>query len=235
MKIGILDVNPPHAHSVDWNKTPFDAYVRFLERAKPSFEYENYALVSEGKFPSSPETCDAYLITGSPKGVYEDDAWLVELKTFIQDAYKAGKKLIGICFGHQMIAHSLGGHVEKSKKGWGLGKKDFNLYTEKKWMTDFIESPSLYFVHQDQVMELPPKAELLGGNEFCPNLFYTIGDQVLGIQGHPEFPEALVREIIETRLEVVGAELQAKALRSLDESKPNNQLFAEWIVNFLLT
>ena len=70
MKIGILDVNPPHAHSVDWNKTPFDAYVRFLERAKPSFEYENYALVSEGKFPSSPETCDAYLITGSPKGVY---------------------------------------------------------------------------------------------------------------------------------------------------------------------
>jgi GMP synthase-like glutamine amidotransferase len=84
-------------------------------------------------------------------------------------------------------------------------------------------------------MELPPKAELLGGNEFCPNLFYTIGDQVLGIQGHPEFPEALVREIIETRLEVVGAELQAKALRSLDESKPNNQLFAEWIVNFLLT
>jgi GMP synthase-like glutamine amidotransferase len=233
MKIGILDTNPPSAHSINWNKTPFDTYVRFLERAKPSFEYENYS-VGIGEFPSSPGVCDAYLITGSPKGVYEPDLWLDTLKGFIQDAYAAKKKLIGICFGHQMVAHSLGGHAEKSEKGWGLGKKYFNIYTEKKWMSDFIENPSLYFVHQDQIIELPPNAELLGGNEFCPNLFYTIGDQVLGIQGHPEFPEALVREIVETRLEVVGAELQSQALESLDEGIPDNQLFAEWIVNFLL-
>ena len=233
MKIGILDTNPLSKHGIDWNKTPFDTYVRFLERSKPDFEYENY-LIAEGEFPDSPDTCDAYLITGSPKGVYESDLWLATLKIFIQDSYTAGKKLIGICFGHQMLAYSLGGHAEKSEKGWGLGQKSFDLYTEKPWMTNFIQQPSLYFVHQDQVMALPPEAELLGGNEFCPNLFYTIGNQVLGIQGHPEFPKILIQEIIESRELVVGKKLQAEALRSLEEGEPENQLFAEWIVNFLL-
>ena len=95
MKIGILDTNPVSANSIDWNKTPFDTYVRFLEQAEPDFEYENY-LIAEGEFPSSPDACDAYLITGSPKAVYESDAWLSELKVFIQDSYKAEKKLIGI-------------------------------------------------------------------------------------------------------------------------------------------
>ena len=233
MKIGILDTNPSSTNSIDWNKTPFDTYVRFLERAEPPFEYENF-LVAEGEFPPSPSACDAYLVTGSPKGVYESDLWLGQLKSFVQESYKVGKKLIGICFGHQLLAHALGGYAEKSQKGWGLGQKRFTLYAEKSWMSNFIENPSLYFVHQDQVVELPPNAELLGGNEFCPNIFYTIEEQVLGIQGHPEFPEKLVREIVETRLDIVGEEVQAEALRSLDDGMPNNQLFAEWIVNFLL-
>ena len=233
MKIGILDTNPPSTNGIDWNKTPFDTYTRFLERANPTFEYENY-LVTEGGLPASPDACDAYLVTGSPKGVYESDLWLAELKNFIQESYKAGKKLIGICFGHQMLAHALGGYAEKSPKGWGLGQKEFTIYTKKSWMTDFTENPSLYFVHQDQIVELPKNAELLGGNEFCPNLFYIMGEQVLGIQGHPEFPNALVQDIIESRLEIVGKEVQEEALRSLETSMPNNQLFAEWIVNFLL-
>ena len=232
MKIGILDTNPP-VHSINWNKTPFDTYVRFLERAKHSFEYKNYAIAS-GEFPASPDACDAYLITGSPKAVYEPDLWLAELKTFIQDSYEAGKKLIGICFGHQMLAHALGGQAEKSKKGWGLGKKVFKIYAKKPWMTDSVSQPSLYFGHQDQVMQLPNKAELLGGNEFCPNLFYTIGNQVLGIQGHPEFPETLMREIVESREMVVGEKIQAEALRSLGEGMPDNFLFAKWIGNFLV-
>ena len=232
MKIGILDTNPP-VYSINWNKTPFDTYVRFLERAGHPFEYENYAIAS-GEFPDAPDACDAYLITGSPKAVYESDSWLNELKIFIQDSYEAGKKLIGICFGHQMLAQALGGQAEKSEKGWGLGKKAFEIYAEKPWMTDFLSHPSLYFVHQDQVMQLPQKAELLGGNDFCPNLFYTIGDQVLGIQGHPEFPETLMRDLIESRKLLVGEKIQDEALRSLDEAIPDNFLFAKWIGNFLV-
>jgi GMP synthase-like glutamine amidotransferase len=100
-------------------------------------------------------------------------------------------------------------------------------------MTGFKSTPLLYFVHQDQVMALPPEAELLGGNDFCPNTFYTIGEQVLGIQGHPEFPKTLMKSIIEGQLAKVGETLHNSALNSLEEGAADNQLFAEWIANFL--
>lgn len=233
MKIGILDTNPPATNKINWNKTPYDAYVRFLSRGNAPLHYENF-LVAEGQFPESPEVCDAYLITGSPKGIYEEDEWLRKLEDFIRESYTTGKKLIGICFGHQALAQALGGVVEKSEKGWGLGRKSFEVYQAKSWMNRFKSEPSLYFVHQDQVVELPPDAELLGGNEFCPNIFYTIGNQVLGIQGHPEFSRELMTEIIEGRLARVGKALHRAALKSLDERETDNQRFAEWIVNFLI-
>ena len=95
------------------------------------------------------------------------------------------------------------------------------------------DSCSLYFVHQDQVTQLPPEAELLGGNDFCPNLFFSIDDQVFGIQGHPEFTPDLMRAIVKTREKFVGAEPYAEALDSLDSGTPDNRLFAQWITKFL--
>jgi len=157
------------------------------------------------------------------------------LAVFIRDAYQARKKLIGICFGHQILAHALGGHCEKSQKGWGLGLKTFNVDAQKTWMTHPYTQCALYFVHQDQVVRLPPGAELLGGNIFCPNLFFTIEDRVLGIQGHPEFTIDMMRTILEVRKDFFGQQVYEKALSSLDSGEPDNQLFAQWIINFLLT
>ena len=117
MKIGILDAFPPEElNTVSWNDTPVDAYIRFIESVEAPFEYEGYR-VAQGEFPESPEACDAYLITGSPRGVYDSQPWIADLEKFIQDCYQAGIKLVGICFGHQILAHALGGHAEKSEKG----------------------------------------------------------------------------------------------------------------------
>lgn len=233
MKIGILDAFPPEIlDDVNWNKTPVDMYIRFFESVEAPFEYEGYR-VAQGQFPESPDVCDAYLITGSPQGVYDSQPWIADLERFIQDSYQAGKKLVGICFGHQILAHALGGYAEKSDKGWGLGLHSIELRTRKPWMTDMPDQCSLYFVHQDQVMELPPGAELLGGNDFCPNLFYTIDNKALGIQGHPEFTTEIMHEILEGREEKVGEEVHKNAVNSLDKGSPDNQIFAQWIVNFL--
>ena len=232
MKIGILDAFPPTKSTINWNNTPVDAYIRLLESVNAPFEYEGY-LVAQGQFPDSAEACDAYLITGSPKGVYESDPWITTLKCFIQDSYRSGKKLVGICFGHQILAQSLGGHAEKSHKGWGLGLSSFEINTRKPWMTEIPDLCKLYFVHQDQVVQLPPEAELLGSNDFCPNLVYTIDNRALGIQGHPEFGKDLMRELIGGREEMVGAQVQQNAMKSLENGSPDNQLFASWIVNFL--
>jgi len=235
MKIGILDAFPPEElKTVNWNNTPVDAYIRFFESVRAPFEYQGYR-VSEGDFPESLDVCDAYLITGSPQGVYDSQPWIADLERFIQDSYQAGKKLVGICFGHQILAHALGGHAEKSEKGWELGLHSFEINTHKAWMTDKPDQCSLYFVHQDQVMHLPPEAELLGANDFCPNLLYTIDNKALGIQGHPEFTTEIMREILEGKEEKVDAEVHQNAVNSLDRGAPDNKLLAQWIVNFLTT
>ncbi|MEN8171357.1 MAG: hypothetical protein ABFS03_00605 [Chloroflexota bacterium] len=231
MKVGILDAFPPGKSVVNWYDTPIDTYIRFLESAHAPFEYQGY-IVSQGEFPESVDACDAYLITGSPKGVYNNDVWIANLERFIQVSYRAGKKLVGICFGHQILAQALGGRVEKSEKGWGLGLDTFKLSAHMPWMTETPDHCALYFVHQDQVIELPPGAELLGGNDFCPNLIFTIDNQALGIQGHPEFGLEIMGDIMLARKDTVGEDVYQKALDSLDNGKPDNQLFAEWIVNF---
>ncbi len=233
MQIGILNAFPPD-YVLSGCDTPVDAYIRFLELAQPPFEYTGFD-VAEGRFPDAPEVCDAYLITGSPMGVYDPDPWIAELGDFIRAAYAAGKKLVGICFGHQMLAHALGGHSAKSEKGWGLGLKQFDVGVRKPWMTAALGQFSLHFVHQDQVIQLPPGAELLGGNEFCPNLFFTIENRVLGIQGHPEFNAEVMGEIISSRIGIFGEHLASAAVRAIESGSPDNQTIAEWIANFLLT
>ena len=141
--------------------------------------------------------------------------------------------MVGICFGHQVLAHALGGKSEKSEKGWGLGLKTFDVVAEKPWMHGKQVECALYFSHQDQVVQLPVGAERLGGNEFCENAFFTMGDQVLGIQGHPEFTTNIMEDILAKPKETMGAEARETAVRSLENGPPDNTLVAHWIVNFL--
>ena len=233
MKLGILNAIPPAAGVVNWNGTPVDAYIRFFERVRPSFEYAAYAL-TEGHFPDSPGECDAYVITGSPRGAYDDDEWIAALIQFIGEAYRQGRKLVGICFGHQVLAQALGGHVEKSEKGWGFGLKRFHIFKRKAWMDDGPDHCDLYFAHQDQVLRPPPEAELLGGNDFCPIALYTLNDRVLGIQGHPEFTASIMQDLLPLMKEGMEAEGYETAVRSLQNgTAPEGQRVAQWIVNFL--
>lgn len=233
MKVAILNAIDPNKSQVNWGGTPLDAYIRFLQSAPNTFEFSGYT-VALGEFPTDANLYDAYVITGSPSGAYETDPWILNLMAFIRQAYQLGKKLVGICFGHQILAQALGGHVEKSAKGWGLGLKPFALTRSKPWMTEPAPHCSLYFVHQDQVIDLPPQAEHLAGNDFCPNVMYAIGEQVLGVQGHPEFTPEIMAGIFASRpADVKASELFQTAVSSVANGRPDNQLFAHWIINFL--
>ena len=234
MKVGILNAIPPELSKVNWQGSPVDAYIRFFKGANDTLQFVGYQ-VTAGDFPESPEACDAYVITGSPKGAYENDPWITELIEFIRASFAAGKKLMGICFGHQVLAHALGGRTEKSEKGWGLGLKTFSIESKnnKPWLNGNSGSCSLYFAHQDQVVELPPNAELLGGNDFCPNAFYTIEDQVLGIQGHPEFSTQIMTDILTLAVDDLDPAVHQEAVKSMDKGAPEGDLVARWMVDFL--
>jgi len=232
MKLGILNAINPRESTVNWGGSPVDAYVRFIQSVGVDFEAVGYE-VAQGQLPALSNECDAYVITGSPRGAYDSDAWIGGLKNFIENGVQAGKGFVGICFGHQVLAHTLGGHVEKSEKGWGLGLKSFQISKSKPWMNGGPEQLALYFAHQDQVLTLPADAELLGGNEFCPIALYTIRDQILGIQGHPEFSRSIMNDIVENKKKSGEVVVAMEAEASLENGSPDGQLVAEWIAKFL--
>ena len=233
MKIGILDaLFSPDLNHITWNGSIAGTYIHFLDSLNAPFSYTVYE-VSSGKFPAAVDACDAYLITGSVKGAYDEDDWIGTLKQFIQECHKAHKKMVGICFGHQILAHALGGKSEKSHKGWGLGLKTFDVEGTKPWMNGRPAQCSLYFSHQDQVVQLPVGAERLGGNGFCENAFFAMGDQVLGIQGHPEFTAGIMQDILAKPKETASPQVIETAVRSLENGRPDNKLVAQWIINFL--
>lgn len=233
MKLGILNAIHPQKSQINWGGSPVTTYIHFIESASDTFQYAGYE-VAQGELPTSPEACDAYIISGSPRGVYDQDPWIPELSQFIRDSYSAGKKLVGICFGHQILAHALGGHAEKSEKGWGLGLSTFNITKSKPWMTDEPQQCTLYFAHQDQVMRPPPEAEILGGNDFCPFAFYTIDNRVFAIQGHPEFSRGIMEDILARAEGTVDPQRRQAAIQSLNNGTPDNSLVAKWVVNFLV-
>ena len=89
MRLGILSAISPETTQVNWNGTPIDAYIRFFQSVDPPFDYVGYE-VTQGQFPDSPAECHAYVVTGSPRGVYDTDEWIATLVQFIRDSYQAG-------------------------------------------------------------------------------------------------------------------------------------------------
>ena len=82
-------------------------------------------------------------------------------------------------------------------------------------------------------MHLPPGAKRLAGSDHCPIAMFAIDDRVLGIQGHPEYSSELMGELLAylDDHDLVSAE---EAFKSLNKGRPDNQLVARWITNFLL-
>jgi GMP synthase-like glutamine amidotransferase len=198
----------------------------------PGFEPRVYA-AADGELPSGPDAHPAYLITGSAAGVYEPLPWIAPLLGFLREA-KGRSKLVGICFGHQAMAEALGGRVEKSERGWGIGLQDYDLWEEASWMgRSRPRRIAVPVSHQDQVVVPPPAARVLAGNAFTPfgMLEWESGD-CISMQFHPEFEPEYAKALIEHRRGRVPD--PDAAIESLE--RPNDQaLVAGWIRSFLLT
>ena len=225
MKVGILETGGPPEQLI----ARFGDYPEMLERLLgPGWETERYD-VAGGAFPGDPSDRDAWLITGSPAGVYEPHAWIPPLEDFLRDA-KGKAKLVGICFGHQIMAQAFGGRVEKSERGWGIGLQSYEVRERAPWMDD-AESFAIPVSHQDQVVELPPSARILAGNTFSPFGLIAYDDQpAISFQGHPEWEPAFAQALVESR----RARLPEPdaAIASLDA--PNDRpRVGEWIRRFL--
>jgi GMP synthase-like glutamine amidotransferase len=188
--------------------------------------------VHAGELPASAIDCDAWLCTGSRYSVYEQRDWIEALKRFVREVHEARKPFVGICFGHQMLAQALGGSVTRAPQGWGIGVHEMTIERRESWMEPARTRCRLQYMHADQVQALPPGSVVLGRSEHCDIGMFRVGETMLGIEGHPEFPAAYERALLLHRRERIGEALVDEALATVDDPT-DEDVVARWIANFI--
>ncbi len=231
MKLGILKTDTVRPEWVgEFGEYP-DMFMALLGSVDPDLEFVVYD-VESGQYPEDIDEVDAYLITGSKSSVYDDKPWIPPLLEFVRELHRRGKKTVGICFGHQLIADALGGRTEKSSKGWGVGLHTHRFSTLPEWHDGGEADFDILVSHQDQVVVNAEGAQVLAGSEFCENAVCQIGDTMLTFQGHPEFISDYSREIMDFRREQIGEETYSSGMASLAVA-PQRQRVARWVLKFL--
>lgn len=220
MKIGILQTG----HSPDELRDDLGDYGQMFPRllGGQGFDFETWSVV-DGVFPEDIYQADGWLITGSKHGAYEDHDWIAPLEDFIRETYADGRPMVGVCFGHQVIAQALGGKVEKFAGGWSVGLTDYDFQGRKLALNAW---------HQDQVTEIPHGAKVIGSSDFCRNAALVYDDRIWSIQPHPEFGHDFIDGLLRTRGKGVVPEPQLKAAADTLDAPHNNQDIANEIATF---
>ena len=233
MIIGILEADP----ALEPLRDEFGNYVSMFqdllnegaEGRELDFRVYN---VLDCQYPSDLDECDGYIITGSRASVYDDEEWIHKLNQFVVQLHEAKKKLVGICFGHQLVAHALGGKAEAAEVGWCVGVHISRVHETTDYMLPDEQEISLLVSHKDQVTELPDGAKLLASSDFCLNAMFQVDNHILTFQGHPEFAKGYSRGLLELRKELIGLDKYAEGIASLDKAT-NEKSVARWVLAFI--
>ncbi|WP_084396274.1 type 1 glutamine amidotransferase [Henriciella aquimarina] len=235
MKLTILETGrPPQAIRDDWPHYP-QMFEQLISPHLPGLTCESIPVMDEVDFPEL-NALDAILVTGSAAGVYEDHPWMEPLFDFIRQAGAARVPQIGVCFGHQAIAAAMGARVEKSDKGWGLGRHVYEVCEKPGWMTGLTRDTfSLGVSHQDQVLSLPEGARLIAASDFTPYAVLDYGDvPAISFQGHPEFSAGFCCALYNVRRGTAFSPARVDEACDSLETPVDNELVGQWMANFLL-
>lgn len=193
------------------------------------FDYRTFA-VHLGDRPTI-DDADAWVVSGSRHGAYEDHDWIPPTEKLLRNAYAAKQPIVGVCFGHQILAKALGGKVEKFKGGWKMGQMNYEL--EGPFNNAIDGQANLLAFHQDQVVELPKDATVIGKSEHCEYAALQYGQTAISIQPHPEFNDELVNDILVERGHLFPKEDVDNAYQSLGDELHNPNV-AKVLRNFIL-
>jgi len=231
MKIGILKCDSTNENFRKEHGDYSDMFISLFQSVEPTLEFETYNVIL-GEYPNNLQDNNVYLISGSRYGVNDGYNWIDNLERFVLKLQHRKHPLIGICFGHQMIAKALGGKTELATQGWGAGVQNYQTILTEPWMEPQLEQFSILSFHKDQVTKLPENAVLIAQNDFCPYSAYYIGEWLISFQGHPELTKDYVRSLLYHRENILGREVLKNGIKSL-EQQIQPQIIAKWILNFI--
>jgi GMP synthase-like glutamine amidotransferase len=209
-----------------------DMFIRLLGAVAPDLELERIDVVGGEPLPDV-GAHDAVLVTGSRHGVHDDVAFIAPLREHVVATLDAGVPLVGICFGHQLLAVATGGRVARAEAGWGVGVHEATVVATEPWMDPSVEAFRLLVSHQDQVVELPPAATLLATSPHAAVAAFRVGTGV-GLQGHPEFVSEYAAALLAARADRIPAEV-AEVARGTFATEPDAQLVGRWMSSFVRT
>lgn len=235
MKITILETGRAPGKLVNAYPGYPDMFASLLSPWGQDLAYESVGVLDGEVLPDA-SACEAILITGSPFGVYDSTPWMDPLRGFIRNAHSARIPMVGVCFGHQVIADAMGGEVRKSEKGWGIGRHTYQITQPREWMGEPRQEVSLAASHQDQVITPPAGAITLARSAHTDHAVLEYADApVVTFQGHPEFSDQYASALWEARRGKALSEVQVdRALASM-ALPGDGALVGEWIVRFLRT
>jgi len=214
MLIGILQ----SGHFAQREDAPLRDYsMLYAEMLKGhDFTFKTWSVV-DMEFPSSVHDADGWLISGSKHGTYDDMPFIAPLEDFVRDIYAANVPLVGICFGHQIMAQALGGRSEKFSNGWSVGHV---AYQFDDGITLFLNA-----WHQDQVITPPAGAKTIASTDFCKYAGLAYDGRAMSVQPHPEFEHSDIEMLLDLRAPgVVPAPHIAEARADLDTANDNHAM-----------
>lgn len=199
-----------------------DMFERMIRAADPAATTDTVSIPNGEALPD-PRGLEAVLITGAAAGVYDGLDWIAPLEDFVRTAYANKTPMVGICFGHQLIAQALGGTVRQSERGWGIGRHVYRVLPDNGVVGG--EEVAIACSHQDQVVEAPNDALTILSSDFTPHagLLYANGT-TLSVQPHPEFNEEFAQVCCELREGKAPDDVVATARASLAEPMDSAKL-----------
>ncbi|XP_047336252.1 gamma-glutamyl peptidase 5-like [Impatiens glandulifera] len=215
----------------------FGVFVKML--AEEGEKWDVYR-VAAGEFPDEGEICnyDGFVITGSCSDAHSNEDWICNLLKLLHKLDSLKKRVLGICFGHQILGRAIGGKVGRATSGWDIGVRSVHLSSDSSKLFSISRTTTLSIIefHQDEVLELPEKAQVIAWSNKTGIEMFKYEDHIMGIQGHPEYTKDILSHLID-RLQsrnLIKESVAEKARRAHDEaSEPDREAWKKLCIDFL--
>lgn len=235
LRIAVLDNNPMSSAFVDAWPDDGQKVVAALAPLRPGWHFEVWA-AKAGQLP--PEdlppgaAIDGVVLTGSVASANDEAPWVAALAARVRAWHRQRLPMAGLCFGHQLIASALGGRVGASPGGWRLGVATTRYTHAMPWMQPARDALTLFAAHGEQVLEPPPGARVLGGDDFAPVGALAIDRHVFTTQYHPEMPREFLQGVLREHADEYTPQAFERAREGLAQPVDATH-YLHWLAQFL--
>ena len=232
VKVAVLDAVERKYWASDEGRTDSQKFIDLLSPLNPAAEFDVF-YVTENQFPDSLKRYDCVLLTGSPASVHDDFGWIEKISALIRHADQQNKPVVASCFGHQLVAKTYGGEVGFNENGWMIGNYKLTISRHYDWMSSKRLETGLFHFNQERVTALPEAAISFASTDEYADFAYTLGNNILSIQGHPEQPLSSMNNFLTSMEHELDRQTLLRARTQIDDGEPDSQLWGEWMMRFM--